>query len=682
MAGPRPWVRRHALLQYLLVFWILVQGESAGKPASSKDYYEVLGVSREANEAEIKRAYKKLAVVWHPDKNPDRVEEANKQFIALQQAYEVLSDPGKRRRYDNQKSFFSEGAGEQWDGADNSDGFQPPGDVITTLEQLQKVQDLEEPVLIHVYADQRHFFGGWMQEIADDVKLMHVNVFTVEEAVLTRLRVRTYPIFALLGGRQVQLYRPNGWDFLNLADSVRQQMLQVLPYFDRVTPIQSEADLDHFLKLHPAGSPKARVLVIMDDSRRTVMSVYNAAGRLIGTHHFAQVSAYSWVVNRFKLKRYPCFLVIDPGTRQGAPQGPQSLFSRTDQLLEQVMAANFVPELDAVSFQERCRGEWASQCAWVVVFFVPSAALGSEEGVRRALRRFREACKVSRQHFGPGAECFWLRTGTPGHSDAWSIALADLYAKVREGVGASEVWVAAIAGEARRATAFTKTVLDRELAQRDLTQWIQQLLAVGPELEGVAADWPSVVLDEIPPLGARQEELSGPKNLLQRTLAAARTTVEGALRSFQDSGGSIFQVLLFGALIGWPLLNNLMNPQAQQQQTQQQQQQAQQQPHRPPQQQQQQPGQQRPQQGPQQPQQTSGSTRSAAAADNGGLRDGQRVIIDGLKQRKEFNGLRGTVVGLAEAKEPGEPLKYHVNLRIGNDDKRLTVRKDNLRAAD
>ncbi|XP_052902823.1 dnaJ homolog subfamily B member 6-A isoform X2 [Anopheles moucheti] len=64
------------------------------------DYYKVLEVSRTASEAEIKKAYKKLALRWHPDKNPDNPEESNRRFKEISEAYEVLSDEKKRRIYD------------------------------------------------------------------------------------------------------------------------------------------------------------------------------------------------------------------------------------------------------------------------------------------------------------------------------------------------------------------------------------------------------------------------------------------------------------------------------------------------------------------------------------------------------------------------------------------------------
>ncbi|XP_018404470.1 PREDICTED: dnaJ homolog subfamily B member 6-like isoform X2 [Cyphomyrmex costatus] len=64
------------------------------------DYYKVLEVQRTSSSADIKKAYRKLALKWHPDKNPDNLEEANKRFKEISEAYEVLSDEKKRRVYD------------------------------------------------------------------------------------------------------------------------------------------------------------------------------------------------------------------------------------------------------------------------------------------------------------------------------------------------------------------------------------------------------------------------------------------------------------------------------------------------------------------------------------------------------------------------------------------------------
>ncbi len=64
------------------------------------DYYKVLGVARDATDAELKKAYRKLAVKWHPDKNPNNQEEATKKFKEISEAYDVLSDSEKKEIYD------------------------------------------------------------------------------------------------------------------------------------------------------------------------------------------------------------------------------------------------------------------------------------------------------------------------------------------------------------------------------------------------------------------------------------------------------------------------------------------------------------------------------------------------------------------------------------------------------
>ncbi|WVR04088.1 hypothetical protein IAU60_001087 [Kwoniella sp. DSM 27419] len=82
-------------------------GEGADAKAGEErppDYYQLLQVDEEATADEIKRSYRKLALIHHPDKNAHRVEEATKLFADLQHAYEVLSDPNERAFYDNHRN--------------------------------------------------------------------------------------------------------------------------------------------------------------------------------------------------------------------------------------------------------------------------------------------------------------------------------------------------------------------------------------------------------------------------------------------------------------------------------------------------------------------------------------------------------------------------------------------------
>jgi molecular chaperone DnaJ len=67
---------------------------------AKRDYYEVLGVARDASDGEVKRAFKKLALQYHPDRNPDSRKDAEEKFKEVAEAYEVLGDAEKRRRYD------------------------------------------------------------------------------------------------------------------------------------------------------------------------------------------------------------------------------------------------------------------------------------------------------------------------------------------------------------------------------------------------------------------------------------------------------------------------------------------------------------------------------------------------------------------------------------------------------
>jgi len=95
--------------------------------ATELDYYAVLGVSREATDAELKRAFRKLAQQWHPDVNKDAA--AHERFKEINEAYQVLSDPQRRQAYDLFGRAGVAGAGEGF-GAGFEGGFGGFGDIF------------------------------------------------------------------------------------------------------------------------------------------------------------------------------------------------------------------------------------------------------------------------------------------------------------------------------------------------------------------------------------------------------------------------------------------------------------------------------------------------------------------------------------------------------------------------
>jgi len=242
------------------------------------------------------------------------------------------------------------------------------------------------------------------------------------------------------------------------------------------------------------------------------------------------------------------------------------------------------------------------------------------------LRRFREACKVQRDPIS----CFWLRhdseVGKP-----WMEALKPLL--IGEGLpdaaSAKDVWVVAVKGEARKATVFTKTVVDRELAQRDLVKWLGELQRSGLELEG-QADWPFQTLEELPQVPEALAELYGPKGMAGRLYDKILKVYTNLSEMARESGGAWMQLLFFGVLIGWPMLSQQLNNMAQ----------------------------------------------SAAGVTNPKGQEksqhsipiGSEVVVDGLRQATEYNGQRGKVLahmaGIA-----GQPTKYRVQLRSLSDEK-------------
>ncbi|MGM0646235.1 MAG: DnaJ domain-containing protein, partial [Thermodesulfobacteriota bacterium] len=95
---------------------------------SKKDYYDILGVGRDASEGDIKKAYRKIAFEYHPDRNPDDPE-AEYRFKEAAEAYEVLRDADKRARYDQ---FGHEGV----NGNGGYQNFQDAEDIFSAFSDI------------------------------------------------------------------------------------------------------------------------------------------------------------------------------------------------------------------------------------------------------------------------------------------------------------------------------------------------------------------------------------------------------------------------------------------------------------------------------------------------------------------------------------------------------------------
>ena len=94
-----------------------------------EDYYDILGVSKSASAAEIKKAYRKKAIAYHPDKNPGDAE-AEKKFKTAAEAYEVLGDEHKRAKYDNYGHAAFDGSQGFGGGMNMDDIFSQFGDIF------------------------------------------------------------------------------------------------------------------------------------------------------------------------------------------------------------------------------------------------------------------------------------------------------------------------------------------------------------------------------------------------------------------------------------------------------------------------------------------------------------------------------------------------------------------------
>ena len=129
--------------------WHPTEGKTKADP------YTTLELGRDASAADVKKAYRRQALRWHPDKNPDRQQEAEEMFKAVSEAYEVLSDPDKKSVYDALGWEGLEGGGGGGGGAAAGGGFRRGGGFHDPFDLFSQFFGGRDP-----FAEMFDGFGG------------------------------------------------------------------------------------------------------------------------------------------------------------------------------------------------------------------------------------------------------------------------------------------------------------------------------------------------------------------------------------------------------------------------------------------------------------------------------------------------------------------------------------------
>ena len=118
-----------------------------------KDYYELLEVSQNASDEVIARAYKVLAKKYHPDMNPENPAEAEEKFKEVTEAYEILSDPNKKRDYDSKLAYEKNKKREEANRTSNREQYNNSSSNTTTSNEVAYSDMYEENIVPKVDVD-------------------------------------------------------------------------------------------------------------------------------------------------------------------------------------------------------------------------------------------------------------------------------------------------------------------------------------------------------------------------------------------------------------------------------------------------------------------------------------------------------------------------------------------------
>ena len=163
--------------------------------AAKRDYYEVLGVAKNADEKTIKKAYRKLAKKYHPDTNAGNPD-AEKKFKEVTEAYSVLSDPEKKKMYDQfGHAAFDQSAGGSYQGSGFGNGFQGfksgPGGLLELIfsEICLKIYSMEAAVKAQMVSEVMGFTEAVSMTMDPDLVASEDLVTTGQQALIRKGRI-------------------------------------------------------------------------------------------------------------------------------------------------------------------------------------------------------------------------------------------------------------------------------------------------------------------------------------------------------------------------------------------------------------------------------------------------------------------------------------------------------------
>lgn len=152
-----------------------------------RDYYDILGVNKNASYEEIKRAYRKLAIKYHPDKNPNNKKEAEEKFKEAAEAYDVLSNTEKRNKYDLYGHSFGGGYG-GGGSSDNSGGIKME-DIFTNFGDIFSDSFVENFSYNFGFSSSKKIYKGENLRIKIKLTIEEIAYGTEKKVQVTRMKV-------------------------------------------------------------------------------------------------------------------------------------------------------------------------------------------------------------------------------------------------------------------------------------------------------------------------------------------------------------------------------------------------------------------------------------------------------------------------------------------------------------